>query len=433
MLKSENYSIPPLRFRSALVATNSEGHARVDARFLKKANIPNVRTITSMEAAKKVLAKHYIDIILCDESLDDMSGIEFARELKNSVNYREIPILMAAVPSHRGAVLDAVAAGCSGYMIRPYSMRTLLEQLLRVNCLPEYLAPELAAVRFANNQMSDGNHAAALHILQRIAAEPEDQSLYFQEALEHLEHKEYEEAILVFKKALKFDPQNTDAQLGLAKAWLRKKNTTQGLKYLTIAASQCATLKIFAQKRHEFIDIIENDAEGFNPFFGVGQDLIRSGKFKQALDSLRIALDLTPGRGDILAAMGRVYHFLRQPEKALEAVVAALEKDAENTDGRQLYRNLTGESWGGYEKGDILPLLDESPDDFSDKNESQANMDSLGRAVNAVLYITGKITDSFHGLKNAFQSPILDSNLRTELANHTITIPSDSKETTPST
>ena len=69
------------------------------------------------------------DVILLDVEMPVKDGIETLREIRKSVRYNHLPVIM--VTSRTGAKHRALAeeAGCNGYMGKPFNFPALVEQI----------------------------------------------------------------------------------------------------------------------------------------------------------------------------------------------------------------------------------------------------------------------------------------------------------------
>ena len=69
------------------------------------------------------------DLILMDIQLPVMDGYEATRRLKADPNTKSIPIIVVTSYALSGDEGKARAAGCDGYVTKPYSPRALLAKI----------------------------------------------------------------------------------------------------------------------------------------------------------------------------------------------------------------------------------------------------------------------------------------------------------------
>ena len=73
----------------------------------------------------------FVDVIICDWNMPNMSGIEFLRQVRTVDP--EIPFLMITGRADIDSVTDAKSSGVTGYIKKPFSAAHL-EAKLRVLC-----------------------------------------------------------------------------------------------------------------------------------------------------------------------------------------------------------------------------------------------------------------------------------------------------------
>ncbi|MFZ5594996.1 MAG: phosphate regulon transcriptional regulator PhoB [Pseudomonadota bacterium] len=98
-------------------------------------------TITAMDAAQaqKVIEHKVPDLVLLDWMLPGVSGVDFARRLKQEDGSRKIPIIMLTA---RGEEMDKVRGfeiGVDDYVTKPFSPRELVA---RIKAVLRRAAPE---------------------------------------------------------------------------------------------------------------------------------------------------------------------------------------------------------------------------------------------------------------------------------------------------
>jgi two-component system phosphate regulon response regulator PhoB len=80
--------------------------------------------------------QHTPDLVLLDVRMPRMSGLDVCRELRARPATAAVPIIMLTARAHQADIEQAYAAGATGYVVKPFSPRELLERvesvLLRV-------------------------------------------------------------------------------------------------------------------------------------------------------------------------------------------------------------------------------------------------------------------------------------------------------------
>ena len=83
----------------------------------------------TLAEAREWLASNLPDLILLDLRLPDGNGLELARELKGSEEWRRVPIVAATASAMPPVQLDADDAGCDGFLAKPIPPSTLRAEI----------------------------------------------------------------------------------------------------------------------------------------------------------------------------------------------------------------------------------------------------------------------------------------------------------------
>jgi len=81
------------------------------------------------EEALKALARQRPDLILMDIQLPILDGYETTRRIRANGDFKSIPIIAVTSYALAGDDAKAIAAGCNGYVSKPYSPRKLLAKV----------------------------------------------------------------------------------------------------------------------------------------------------------------------------------------------------------------------------------------------------------------------------------------------------------------
>ena len=81
------------------------------------------------EEALKALARQRPDLILMDIQLPILDGYETTRRIRANGDLKFIPIIAVTSYALAGDDAKALAAGCDGYVTKPYSPRKLLAKV----------------------------------------------------------------------------------------------------------------------------------------------------------------------------------------------------------------------------------------------------------------------------------------------------------------
>jgi two-component system, chemotaxis family, chemotaxis protein CheY len=93
----------------------------------------NIDQVTNgADALRKLQSRNY-DLMISDTQMPGMSGAELMHAVRGDEKLKALPvIMMLAVGAGKKDVLDAVALGISGFVIKPFRPDPLLIQIRKV-------------------------------------------------------------------------------------------------------------------------------------------------------------------------------------------------------------------------------------------------------------------------------------------------------------
>jgi len=345
---------PEPGFSNVLVVAENEGHGRVDREFLKKARIFSPRVVYSARQAMEALSRHGADLILCDGRLADVPGLEFVAALKEHSRLKIVPVIMLSLENSREAVIEAARLGVCGYLLRPYSQAAFSRYLALARAMRAFTLDAAAGMAQAAREIlsgrADGQDAGIIPVppLPTVGAggapalSPEEAPRFYRLGLRRLAAEDYEAAAQAFSRATTVNALYVEAHLGLAETYRARGDARRYREAMKRAADACVRARRFEALRDQFARMLQADAEGFNPFFALGNENLRSRDYQGAVASYRDALSLDPDKGDIFLQLGKAYHFLRRKDLAVKAVTRGMALGGEPSEAKALLFRLTG-------------------------------------------------------------------------------------------
>ena len=79
-----------------------------------------------VEALGKIATEHP-DLMLIDWNMPNMDGITLVRKIRETD--KRIPLIMVTTEAEKSRVLEAVKAGVSNYVVKPFTAETLAEKI----------------------------------------------------------------------------------------------------------------------------------------------------------------------------------------------------------------------------------------------------------------------------------------------------------------
>ncbi len=102
---------------------------RIVRNVLKQIGFTNMIEADNGKAALKVLKNENIDLILCDWNMPEMPGIDLLKTLKSDDELKDIPFVMVTAEAQKDNIIEAVKAGVSSYIVKPFTAETVSEKL----------------------------------------------------------------------------------------------------------------------------------------------------------------------------------------------------------------------------------------------------------------------------------------------------------------
>lgn len=82
------------------------------------------------------------DLIILDYSLEDLSGLDILKEIRDNEKENKIPkierskIIMATGNNEVATVKECISAGCNNYILKPLKPKTVAEKLIKLGISP---------------------------------------------------------------------------------------------------------------------------------------------------------------------------------------------------------------------------------------------------------------------------------------------------------
>lgn len=105
---------------------------RILKNILKQIGFKNIREAENGKAALKELKSEKFDLVLCDWNMPEMPGIELLNQVRSDVQLKDIPFVMVTAEAKKENILEAVKAGVSSYIVKPFTAETVSEKLKKI-------------------------------------------------------------------------------------------------------------------------------------------------------------------------------------------------------------------------------------------------------------------------------------------------------------
>jgi two-component system chemotaxis response regulator CheY len=113
--------------KKVLVADDSSTMRKIIIRSLQAVGVPDAAEAADGEEAVNMFKAGTYDLVLTDWNMPKKNGLDVIREIR-AVN-ATVPIIMVTTEAEKSRVLEAIQAGVSDYLVKPFTADTLREKL----------------------------------------------------------------------------------------------------------------------------------------------------------------------------------------------------------------------------------------------------------------------------------------------------------------
>jgi len=105
---------------------------RIVKNILKQLGFSNVEEAENgQEALTKLKAERY-GFVVSDWNMPVMTGIDMLRAIRADEQLKAIPVLMVTAEAQQKNLVEAVQAGVSNYIVKPFTAETMQEKLAKI-------------------------------------------------------------------------------------------------------------------------------------------------------------------------------------------------------------------------------------------------------------------------------------------------------------
>lgn len=331
-----------------VIVSGHEGHARMDRLAAGNAGAVSVQIFGTGEQAMEFLRDNNVDLVVCDEQLADMGGGEFASRLRSDPVLSLLPVLMASGSSDEVDVLEALAAGCSGYLVRPYSQDSFerqISQAVRSSSFPGNMAVLHAKARAKRKKEGITRPAQSTRLdpVPTIAERNPARFHYKQGQICYVNNA-YRPAAEEFRRAITINKYYAEAYEGLARACRGMADEAGYAENMKHAMELYAEQERFLETRHVFLELRKAREFPVNPFYELGISQWKDGDYPEAILSWRRAVKLAPESDRVVTCLAWAYNIIGRNDQAVEFLKEALEQYPHLDKAGALYLRFTGQT-----------------------------------------------------------------------------------------
>lgn len=105
---------------------------RILKNILRQIGFTNIYEADHGKSALNMLKKQKFDLILCDWNMPEMSGLELLNEIRSDNELKDTPFVMVTAEAQKNNIIEAVQAGVSNYVVKPFTAETISGKLKKV-------------------------------------------------------------------------------------------------------------------------------------------------------------------------------------------------------------------------------------------------------------------------------------------------------------
>lgn len=105
---------------------------RILKNILKQLGFKNLVEADDGTTAWEVLENQRIDLIISDWNMPKMTGLELLKKVRASTHYQKAPFLMVTAEAQKQNVIEAVQAGVSNYVVKPFTAEAISDKLKKI-------------------------------------------------------------------------------------------------------------------------------------------------------------------------------------------------------------------------------------------------------------------------------------------------------------
>ena len=105
---------------------------RIIKNILRQLELNNVQEADDGATAWPKIQAEPFDLVITDWNMPKMSGLELLKNIRNDENLKDTPVLMVTAEALKENIIEAVKAGVSNYIIKPFTAETMQEKLEKI-------------------------------------------------------------------------------------------------------------------------------------------------------------------------------------------------------------------------------------------------------------------------------------------------------------
>ncbi len=115
-----------------LVVDDMSTMRRIVKNVLKQIGYKDLHEAEDGQKGLQKLKEGGFGLVVSDWNMPVMSGIELLRAIRADPDLKHLPVLMVTAEAQKENIIEAVQAGVSNYVVKPFTADALLEKLQKI-------------------------------------------------------------------------------------------------------------------------------------------------------------------------------------------------------------------------------------------------------------------------------------------------------------
>ncbi|AFU97329.1 response regulator [Simiduia agarivorans] len=124
--------------RRVLIIDDMDSIRNVESACVKQLGFNHVEAVSNGKLALDHIQNNTVDIIICDWDMPQVNGLDVLKALRVMPGHKTTPFIMVTGTHDEEQVKQAVAAGVTDYLVKPFQPNQLAYRVLR--CLKSLMS-----------------------------------------------------------------------------------------------------------------------------------------------------------------------------------------------------------------------------------------------------------------------------------------------------
>lgn len=115
-----------------LIVDDMSTMRRIIKNALRQLGFQNLEEAEDGQAAFNKLKQWPVDLVITDWNMPNMDGLSLLKAVREEPSLRTMPVLMVTAQASQKCVLEAIRAGASNYIVKPFTADTLKKKIDKI-------------------------------------------------------------------------------------------------------------------------------------------------------------------------------------------------------------------------------------------------------------------------------------------------------------